>query len=238
MRAYKGLTLVELLVVVAVITVMATVLFPVFDRSRAATEDNVCMNNLKQIGKGMLMYAQDWDGSFPPAKGTGYRIPGNEYAYIQWYTLIAEQLGIKYTLGSHVGSTPELFICPQMDIKAKNQLQKYQCIAYRYSQGCTPYIMNYAASTPTWDMSLCGTVALADIVKPAGLAVVGERDTTSSTDPGYGFDWPRERTGSQTRLAINIHGAGSNYLFADGHVEQVLVKRDKEFDYMFVNMKK
>jgi prepilin-type N-terminal cleavage/methylation domain-containing protein/prepilin-type processing-associated H-X9-DG protein len=66
-RKHRGFTLIELLVVIAIIAILAAILFPVFaqarDRARAAT----CLSNLKQIGSAFIMYAQDYDETYPAA---------------------------------------------------------------------------------------------------------------------------------------------------------------------------
>jgi prepilin-type N-terminal cleavage/methylation domain-containing protein len=57
----RGFTLIELLVLVAIIGILAAMLFPVFGRVREKGRSTVCASNLKQIGAGIAMYAQDWD---------------------------------------------------------------------------------------------------------------------------------------------------------------------------------
>ena len=62
----KGFTLIELLVVIAIIAILAAILFPVFARAREKARQTSCLSNMKQIGLGMMMYAQDYDERFPP----------------------------------------------------------------------------------------------------------------------------------------------------------------------------
>ena len=66
MRRKKGFTLIELLVVIAIIGILAAMLFPVFARAREAARRAVCLNNIKQISLGLLMYLNDYDETFPP----------------------------------------------------------------------------------------------------------------------------------------------------------------------------
>lgn len=61
----SAFTLVELLVVIAIIAVLAAILFPVFGRARENARRSSCASNLKQIGLGILQYAQDFDETMP-----------------------------------------------------------------------------------------------------------------------------------------------------------------------------
>jgi prepilin-type N-terminal cleavage/methylation domain-containing protein len=61
----NGFTLIELLVVVAIIAVLAAILFPAFARARENARRASCMSNMKQIGLGIMMYAQDYDEKYP-----------------------------------------------------------------------------------------------------------------------------------------------------------------------------
>lgn len=64
-RNSKGFTLIELLVVIAIIAILAAILFPVFARARENARRASCQSNLKQIGLGLIQYAQDYDGWTP-----------------------------------------------------------------------------------------------------------------------------------------------------------------------------
>ena len=55
--SYSGFTLVEMLVVIAVIAVLAGLLLPVLSRVRAEGRSTACKSNLSQLHKAVLMYA-------------------------------------------------------------------------------------------------------------------------------------------------------------------------------------
>lgn len=66
----KGFTLVELLVVVAVIAILAAVLFPVFFAAREKARASACLSNYHQVGLAVQQYAADFDDHTPPDGGS------------------------------------------------------------------------------------------------------------------------------------------------------------------------
>lgn len=62
----SGFTLIELLVVISIIALLAAILFPVFSRARENARRSSCQSNLKQLGLGILQYAQDFDEIMVP----------------------------------------------------------------------------------------------------------------------------------------------------------------------------
>ena len=69
MRQRAAFTLVETLVVIAIIAVLAALLFPVFSAARAAARRTACISNLRQLGLALQMYKQDY-GELPPHLST------------------------------------------------------------------------------------------------------------------------------------------------------------------------
>lgn len=61
----RGFTLVELLVAIAILALLAGILFPVFAKARERGRAAVCLANLKQIGLAVTAYADDFDEKYP-----------------------------------------------------------------------------------------------------------------------------------------------------------------------------
>lgn len=73
MNLKRAFTLVELLVVIAIVVVLISVLVPSLYRARRQSQSTICLGNLRQIGVGCQMYAQESDNvTLPHDLGNGY----------------------------------------------------------------------------------------------------------------------------------------------------------------------
>jgi prepilin-type N-terminal cleavage/methylation domain-containing protein/prepilin-type processing-associated H-X9-DG protein len=78
MRHRRAFTLLELLVVVAVLAALAAILFPVFAQVRESARRATCLSNLRQLILAQHMYAQDHDETLP---AWYYEGPPRQYTY-------------------------------------------------------------------------------------------------------------------------------------------------------------
>lgn len=63
-----GFTIIELLIVIAIIGIITAILFPVFSKAMEKSRQTKCLSNLRQLGMAMHMYAIDWNGHLPTVR--------------------------------------------------------------------------------------------------------------------------------------------------------------------------
>jgi len=248
MKSYqrRGFTLIELLVVIAIIAILAAILFPVFAQARAAARKIVGVSNLKQIGSASMMYAQDYDESFPSwnwgdnaTNGGGKKIPNNfgiwpvaTYPYVKnsgvWQDpsdRLRYRMPDEWLSEFPPGNTPGI-TGPILD-PGDQRLKKSLWVSYGWSESLE-------------DGNNGGGMTLAGLQYPAeNLMVSDGRGWLMDTWSRFGWtadlqvrratyteaDWIDELGGGpyppdyEAAKKWSRHTTGSNVAFADGHAK-------------------
>jgi prepilin-type N-terminal cleavage/methylation domain-containing protein len=102
-------TLVELLVVIAVIAILAALLFPAIGAARAKARRTACLNNLRQINLGIRMYVDDSHDATPAFQaGTVNNTITSDLPWIAYKSYIKNYVG----LNGAASALDKLFACP------------------------------------------------------------------------------------------------------------------------------
>src|ERR1043166_1869998 len=65
LAARRAFTLIELLVVIAIIAILAALLLPALSKAKQKAQQTYCLNNVKQLGLGMMLYVSDYNDVMP-----------------------------------------------------------------------------------------------------------------------------------------------------------------------------
>jgi prepilin-type N-terminal cleavage/methylation domain-containing protein len=110
-------TLIELLVVIAIIGILAALLMPAMSRAKAKAEGTYCMNNGKQLGAALHLYAGDFSDWLPPnpedRESTNHWVEGNFWHNLGDATNIHYLTDPKHAkLAPYSGRSGRIYKCP------------------------------------------------------------------------------------------------------------------------------
>lgn len=114
-RLRRGFTLVELLVVIGIIALLISILLPALNRARREAKRIQCLSNLRQLGMGFTMYANQYKGSLVPSiywKGTGINQSNDDsWAIVLVATQCLPDPHINANSGPYASG---IFVCPEV----------------------------------------------------------------------------------------------------------------------------
>lgn len=206
-----GFTLVEILVVIAIIGILAAVLFPVFRNAREAGRRTACQSNMKQLGLAFQQYLKD-SGDVYPFGGNfqGWGVPaGSTASSGHWVSGIKDQPladlatpGVEGWKSPNVAKTDvggiapytrnaEIYICPSSEFGEDKHLS--------YSMNCA-----------------LGGIGAQRVKAPSSIILLV--DENEALNDGWFWATDTNGLGTSTDTATSSHG-GPNFLFADGHAK-------------------
>src|SRR5437868_1092951 len=103
LRSPIAFSLIELLVVIGIIGVLASMLMPAVSRAKGRANDTKCISNLRQIGIALSIYADENQGRLPYAE----RLPSQPVNPTNVLPRIVD------VLSNHVAGAMAIFRCPR-----------------------------------------------------------------------------------------------------------------------------
>ncbi len=213
-RYHKGFTLIELMVVIAIIAILAGLLLPALAKSKSKAIQINCLSNMKQMGVGLLLYSEDFNGQLP---GNFHHNSNPDFTWTD-------------ALSPYLGEVDSIRLCGA-DPRKKE----------KHDLNGTSYIMNDHLTTPLFNAfgeMVEPAVRLDQLKDPSATVLFFEASdqlavsAISSACVACSRSWnlggwknvikdiqpDRHRSGPSTEDRSN---GKANYLFADGHVQLV-----------------
>lgn len=201
-----GFTLVELLVIVAVLALLMAILMPVLASARERGRMSACQSNLKQIGLAFGLYLDDYHNTYP-CTGDPFLWMGRKWRWPMkpYLALTAQQDG--GPLNSKGGGR-NVLLCPSDRVAAA----KWDGTSYSYSMAfyhSPDQIASLTKIEETWTTALpCHPQSQSSVRFPSQKALVTE--------------WLSNH--ESPNVAWNSWEGGRVYLFADGHCRYLKAK--------------
>jgi prepilin-type N-terminal cleavage/methylation domain-containing protein/prepilin-type processing-associated H-X9-DG protein len=226
----SGFTVVELLVVIAIIAILATLVLPALHRAKARGRGTECMNNLRQFGLALQMYADDHDDSLPYNMGSeGIRATVAGEKYLNWVNdVMSWELDSDNTntalltiggLGPYFSGVASVFRCPEDNVVSDVQRgagwsSRVRSISMNAMLGNAGEFLADGVNTnnPTYKQFF----KMSDVPDPSRIFAFVEEHPDSIND-GYFIN--RFNYYEWIDLPASYHNGGGYFTFTDGHSE-------------------
>jgi prepilin-type N-terminal cleavage/methylation domain-containing protein/prepilin-type processing-associated H-X9-DG protein len=243
-----GFTLIELLVVIAIIAILAAIIMPVLAAAQKKARQTYCLNNLKQLGLGFVMYVGDNNQVMPADASHGAGWQKEDWIYWQGgATLGTPPVGgsispplakgqIMQIIGyANTNTVNTLFRCPA-DISNAGRIAYTSWTPYynySYSLNSKSTTTTNAGFASTWANGFWQPYKYTQTLHPASLAMLGEEPASLAPNelpaPYIGqagikiLDDGRWEPGLGGPNVLTVrHNGNGDLAFADGHVESLI----------------
>ena len=224
-------TLVELLIVIAIIAILAALLFPVLSAARARGQTAECINNMKQLGTCWVMYANDNKDQVVPnwLLASNYQ-PAPE-SWVTGNVLIPTQAtNVAYIQNGHLydyNKSPAIYKCPSLSgiapagVLASSLVRSVSMIGRMGGAGPGETSVLGPLEDTTWvfGFGYPPITTISEIKAPAPAeALVFMDESLNSVDDGvFALELDPSDTEWQNSPTAR-HSNGATLSFADGHV--------------------
>ena len=217
-----GFTLVEVLIVAAIISVVAALLFPVGQRAMESSRRVKCASNLREIGNAIRLHLADHNNLYPAANAAKDSAVANSLGwYGLWYIPTAPANGGLIPYVGSQAAMDKLIVCPENIYVTDTRPSIKSPIGFPYSANYNVLVASGAAKARN---SL-------SIAQPSQMVLMA--DSATGATPGTAWGLGVNSTTSGWAALENRHAEKMNILWADGHV----TTGKKETDITDLNLK-